>query len=200
MFYETRLNDHGLRADPMKALVVPRPIGWISTRSPRGETNLAPYSFFNMVDDEPPLVLFSSGGMKDSAAFALESGEFVVNLVSEHLLQAANQTSASVPRGQSEFELAGLSEAPCRLVAAPRVREAYAALECKVTQSLRPASLPGCEESESIIVFGQVVGVHIDDRILTEGVIDIEKFLPVGRLGYADYAVVRGSVRLRRPA
>ena len=198
MFYETSRDDHGLPADPLKALVVPRPIGWISTRSPGGHVNLAPYSFFNMVDDEPPIVLFSSGGPKDSATFAAESGEFVVNFVGEHLMHAANATSVNAPRGENEFSYAKVTEAPSRMVSAPRVLEAFAAFECKVTQVFSPQTLSG-GVSEAIIVMGQVVGVHIDERVLTEGRVDVSKSLPVARLGYSDYVVVREAVTIRRP-
>ncbi|MBV8662089.1 MAG: flavin reductase family protein, partial [Hyphomicrobiales bacterium] len=133
MFYETRQRDKTvLPHDPFKAIVSPRPIGWISTRSLDGRVNLAPYSFFNAFSSAPPLVGFSSEGLKDSASFARESGEFVANLATFDLMQAMSETSAPLPRGASEFEHAGLTMAPCRLVAAPRVAEAHAALECKV--------------------------------------------------------------------
>jgi flavin reductase (DIM6/NTAB) family NADH-FMN oxidoreductase RutF len=198
MFYETRTNDHGLRYDPFKALVVPRPIGWISTRSKDGRVNLAPYSFFNALSDEPPLIMFSSGGPKDSATFAEDSGEFVANFVSEPLAVAMNASSVNAPRGVSEFGYAGLNEAPCRLVSAPRVREAYAAFECKVTQVLIPKTLDG-PAADAIVVIGQVVGVHIDEAILSEGRVDIAKARPVARLGYMDFAVVRESFSMKRP-
>ena len=120
--------------DPFKAIVAPRPIGWISTRALDGRINLAPYSFFNAFASSPPIVGFSSEGYKDSAAFARDSGEFVANLASRDLMQAMSQTSAPLPRGDNEFEHAGLTMAPCRLVKAPRVAEAHAALECKVVE------------------------------------------------------------------
>ncbi|MFT3924084.1 MAG: flavin reductase family protein [Myxococcales bacterium] len=198
MFYETRLDDHGLPADPLKALVIPRPIGWISTRSKSGQVNLAPYSFFNMIHDEPPIVLFSSGGLKDSAAFAIESGEFVVNLVSEPLMVAANASAVNAPRGESEFAYAKVTEAPARLVGAPRVAEAMASLECKVTQSFHPRTLDGSAD-DAVVVVGQVVGVFIDERILTNGRVDVAKLLPVGRLGYSDFGVIRAGITVRRP-
>ena len=123
--------------DPFKAIVAPRPIGWISTRALDGRINLAPYSFFNAFSSAPPIVGFSSEGCKDSATFARESGEFVANLASRDLMQAMNATSAPLPRGESEFAHAGLTMAPCRLVKAPRVAEAHAALECKVVAGRR---------------------------------------------------------------
>jgi len=198
MFYETGKSDHGLPHDPLKALVVPRPIGWISTRSQSGVVNLAPYSFFNMIDDDPPLVLFSSGGPKDSATFAEESGEFVANFVSEPLAAKMNATAVAAPRGTSEFDYANLTPVPSRLVAAPRVGEAVAALECKVTQVFTPRTLPGTESS-SIVVVGQVVGVYIDESILREGRVDLEQARPVARLGYLDFTAVHHTWAMRRP-
>ncbi len=198
MFYETGRNDHGLPHDPFKAIVAPRPIGWISTRSASGATNLSPYSFFNAISDDPKLVMFSSSGAKDTSTFAIESGEFVVNLATAALAEAMNRSSAAAPRGVSEFAIAGLTEAPCRLVGAPRVLEAPAALECKVTQSFRPARLDGTESS-SVVVIGQVVGIHIDERILRDGMIAIDLAEPLTRLGYLDYAVTRETFAMRRP-
>lgn len=198
MFYSTESNAHGLRYDPLKALVVPRPIGWISTASRDGRHNLAPYSFFNMVHDNPPIVLFSSGGPKDSATHAEQAGAFVANFVSEQLAVAMNATSVDAPRGESEFAYAGLTAVASELVAAPRVAEAYAALECRVTEMFRPKTLAG-ESSDAIVVMGQVVGVHIDERILTEGKVDVAKAKPVARLGYLDFTVVKDAFALRRP-
>ena len=122
MFYEPDRRDRALLPhDPFKAMVAPRPIGWISTRSLAGAVNLAPYSFFNAVGGAPPLLAFSSEGAKDSAAFAEESGEFVWNMASFALRDAMNASAASLPRGQSEFDYAGLETAPCVKVKAPRV-------------------------------------------------------------------------------
>src|ERR1700712_784850 len=139
MFYETRARDKTkLPHDPFKAIIAPRPIGWISTRARDGRVNLAPYSFFNAFGSmKAPIVGFSSEGYKDSAAFAEESGEFVFNLATFDLFKPMSETSAPLPRGTSEFEYAGLTMAPCRLVEAPRVAEAHASLECKVTQIIR---------------------------------------------------------------
>ncbi|WP_102959209.1 flavin reductase family protein [Mangrovicella endophytica] len=198
MFYETRRNDHGLPHDPFKAIVAPRPIGWISTRSRSGAVNLAPYSFFNAIADHPKLVMFSSSGMKDTASFAIESGEFVANLATGALARAVVRSSAPAPRGTSEFSIAGLTEAPCRLVAAPRVGEAPAALECKVTEWFQPKGADG-RASENVMVIGEVVGIHIDESILTNGMIDMGLAAPLSRLGYLDYAVTEAVFQLDRP-
>ena len=198
MFYETELNRHGLVHDPFKALVAPRPIGWISTRSSGGAVNLAPYSFFNAISDDPKLVMFSSGGMKDTASFAIESGEFVANLATGPLAEAVNRTSAPAPRGTSEFVVAGLTEAPCRLVSAPRVAEAPAALECRVTQWFTPQRLDGTP-SANVVVIGQVVGIHIHEGILRDGFVQMDRAAPLSRLGYLDYAVTQAVFQMARP-
>ena len=197
MFYEPS-KGHGLPHDPSKAIVAPRPIGWISTLNRAGEINLAPYSFFNALSTRPFIVWFSSEGAKDSATFAEQTGEFVANLVSRELAEKMNRTAVDAPRGVSEFGYAGLTMAPSRLVAPPRVAEAPAALECKVTEILRPRALDG-SEAGAVVVAGEVVGVHIDDDFLKDGMFDIVKAGNVGRLGYMDYASVNEIFSMRRP-
>lgn len=197
MFYEAA-NGHGLPHDPLKAIVAPRPIGWISSRSRDGAVNLAPYSFFNALSSRPMLVWFSSEGEKDSIAFILETGEFVVNLVTLDLAEKMNATAIDAPRGVDEFELAGLTQAPSNLVAAPRVAEAHAALECRLTEILEPKLLDGAKAGVRVAI-GQVVGVHIDDACLTDGLFDSAKAQNLARLGYHDYAAVQEVFRMRRP-
>jgi flavin reductase (DIM6/NTAB) family NADH-FMN oxidoreductase RutF len=200
LFYETRLRDKSkLPHDPFKAIVAPRPIGWISTRASDGRINLAPYSFFNGFSSAPPIVGFSSEGAKDSAAFASESGEFVANLATMDLLHPMNQTSAPLPRGENEFVFAGLTMAPCRLVGAPRVAEAHASLECKVLDTIPLKNLQG-EPIDRYLVLGEVVAVHIDDRFVREGRFDIAAAQSIARCGYQDYAVVEKVFALARPS
>jgi flavin reductase (DIM6/NTAB) family NADH-FMN oxidoreductase RutF len=199
MFYETAGRDKTLLPrDPFKAIVAPRPIGWISTRAPDGRVNLAPYSFFNAFNSLPPIVGFSSEGCKDSASFARDSGEFVANLASRDLMQAMNQTSAALPRGDSEFAYAGLAMAPCRLVKAPRVAEAHAALECKVVEIVPLKSARG-EPVDTYLVLGEVVAFHIDDALIRDGRFDTAAAQPLARCGYQDYAVVESLIALARP-
>ena len=198
MFYRTEDNRHGLPHDPFKAIVSPRPIGWISTRANNGDVNLSPYSFFNAVSDNPKLVMFSSAGMKDSATFAIESGEFVANLATRQLAAALNRSSAPAPRGTSEFAIAGLTEAPCEIVAAPRIAECPATLECKVTEWFWPKGLDGAP-SDNVMIIGQVVGIHIDERILVDGMIDMALAQPLARLGYLDYSVADIVFQMKRP-
>lgn len=197
MFYEPS-KGHGLPHDPFKAIVAPRPIGWVSTRRPDGSFNLAPYSFFNALSSKPYLVWFSSEGEKDSASIARETGEFAVNLVGWALAEKMNETAIDAPPGVSEFALAGLTPAPCKHVACPRVAEAPAVLECKVTEALEPRDLQGMPAGV-FVVMGEVVGVHIDDAMLTDGLFDATKAQNVARLGYMDYAAVTETFSMRRP-
>ena len=197
MFYEPS-KGHGLPHDPFKAIVSPRPIGWISTVSRSGAVNLAPYSFFNAFSTHPFLVWFSSEGEKDSATFAQETGEFVVNIVGRDLAKRMNMSSVNAPRGASEFDYAGLASAPSRVVAPPRVADAPAALECKVTDILRPKDLRG-DDAGVIVVTGEVIGVHIAEAFLTDGLFDVVKAGNVSRLGYRDFASITETFSMTRP-
>ncbi|TBW34622.1 flavin reductase family protein [Siculibacillus lacustris] len=197
MFY-VPAQGHGLPHDPFKAICAPRPIGWISTRSASGAVNLAPYSFFTAVADTPPMVLFSSNGWKDSIAAATETGEFVVNLATWDLREAMNRSSAPLPRGVSEFAFAGLTEVASQVVAAPRVAEAAAALECRVVERLNPRTLAGTP-SDNHMVIGQVVGVHLADSCMVDGLFDMTRARTLARCGYRDYVVVDQLFQMSRP-
>lgn len=199
MFYEPR-NGHGLARNPFGALVVPRPIGWISSRDADGVANLAPYSFFNAVAYEPPQVMFAStgakadqDGTKDSVANIRTTGAFCVNLVPHALRAAMNASSAALPRGVDEFAHAGLEVAPCHVIDCPRVAAAPAALECRLT---RIVPLPG---AANLAVFGEVVGIHIDDAVIVDGLVDVTRYAPLSRLGYRDYAAITEVFTLARP-
>lgn len=197
MFYDAVENSHGLRHDPFKALVVPRPIGWISSLSADGVANLAPYSFFNAVSNRPNIVMFSSGGRKDSAANIEATGEFVCNMATWDLREAMNQSSAIVDRDIDEFELAGLEKVPSRLVKPPRVASSPVAFECTYLQTVE---LPPSGGVPNLVVFGQVIGIHIDDDVIADGMVDVTKFKPIARLGYNDYAVVEKLFTMERPS
>lgn len=186
MFYEVA-KGHGLPYDPFKALVAPRPIGWISAISAKGEVNLAPYSFFNAVSDNPHMVGFSSQGIKDAMTFVEETGEFVCSLATYDLRDQMNATSAPLPRGQNEMEFAGLTAAPSRLVKPPRVAESPVALECKLLRIIPLEPLEG--EAKYHFVIGQVVAIHIDDRFIVDGMVDTAAMRPIARAGYKDYFV-----------
>jgi flavin reductase (DIM6/NTAB) family NADH-FMN oxidoreductase RutF len=198
MFYDAVANSHGLQWDPFKALVSPRPIGWISTLGQNGVVNLAPYSFFNAVSTDPHFVMFSSGGRKDSQRNAEETGEFVCSLATFELRDAMNRTSQHVGPEVDEMRMAGLTPAPSRIVAPPRVAESPVAFECKYWRTIE---LPGPDGGPGThaIVLGQVVGVHIDDTVIVDGKVDVTKLKPIARLGYGDYAVIEEVFELSRP-
>lgn len=197
MFYEPR-HGHGLPHDPFKAIIAPRPIGWISSLDEQGRPNLAPYSFFNAVHSTPPMLAFTSESMKHSAANAIASGEFVFNLCTRALFDAMNISSGALADGESEFAAAGLEPAPCRIVRAPRVAAAPAALECKVVHSMRLHDMDGVA-LQGWIIIGQVVGVHIDPAYLREGRFDTAAAQPLARCGYRDYATVTEVFEALRP-
>ncbi|NHT75292.1 flavin reductase family protein [Rhizobiaceae bacterium CRRU44] len=198
MFYPTDTNAHGLPHDPFKAIVSPRPIGWIGTRAKDGSFNLAPYSFFNAICDVPKMVMFSSSGWKDTVRNIEETGVFTASFVSRDLIDPMNRSSAPLPHGESEFAAAGLTPVDGNLVEAPFVGEAYAALECRMTEMFRPKTLSG-EPAENHVVIGQVVGIHIREEALRDGRFDMAKARPVGRLGYMDYADAGDVFELVRP-
>ena len=202
MFYEPR-HGHGLPHDPFKACVAPRPIGWISTLSASGVANLAPFSYFNAVLDFPPTVMFSASGphregpLKDTARNAIETGEFVYNIATWDLREKMNVSSSAVGRDVDEFELAGLEKAPSLLVKPPRVAASPIQLECRTVHTLSlPCSRVGMENR---VVFGEVVGVHIDEAVLVAGQIDLTLVRPIARCGYQDFALVEALFSMPRP-
>lgn len=199
LFYEPSRRDKGLLPhDPFKALVAPRPIGWVMTRSASGALNLAPYSFFNALADRPPILAFSSQGYKDSVAFIEETREFVWNMPTYPQREAMNQTSAPYARGQSEADLVGIATTPSRLVGPPRVAESPAALECALIEVKRLADRHGTT-LDSWLVIGEVVGVHIDERYIRDGRVDTAAMAPIARCGYQDYVVADRVFGLDRP-
>ncbi|MBC2773755.1 flavin reductase family protein [Rhizobium sp. AQ_MP] len=198
MFWDTATNAHGMAHDPFKAIVAPRPIGWIGTKGRDGSRNLSPYSFFNAVGDRPKMVMFSSSGRKDSLRNVEETGVFTASFVSRALIDRMNASSAAVPYGTDEFDLAGLAATPAKLVDAPYVGEAVAALECRVTKVLTLPDMHG-NETDSHAVFGQVVGIHIDEAVIRDGRFDLAAADPIMRLGYMDYAGMGPVFELRRP-
>ena len=201
IFYRPGQHDRDqLAHDPFKAIVGPRPIGWISTVSAEGAVNLAPYSFFNALSEKPPQLAFSSMGAKDSATFAAATDEFVWNLVTVELAAAMNETSAALPRGVSEFERAGLEMAPSRIVAPPRVAAARCSMECRVTHRHTLLDLEGAETDVHLVI-GQVVGIHLDESAIVDGSVDTAVLAPIARLGGpADYSVVERIFQMQRPA
>ena len=204
MFYRPT-DGHGLPHDPFKAIVTPRPIGWISTLDAQGRANLAPFSFFNGCGDAPPMVMFAQTGrksrpepVKDSIANIRETGEFACNIVSQALKDAMNLSSGTYQPEVDEFELAGLTKAPGKAISAPHVAEAPAVLECKLVKIVD--DLPSWREHAfNIMIIGEVVGVHIDAAIVKDGRIDTLGYNPVARLGYMDYTTVTDIWSMERP-
>jgi flavin reductase (DIM6/NTAB) family NADH-FMN oxidoreductase RutF len=195
MYYQTDRNDHGLRYNPLKACVVPRPIGWISTVDAAGAVNLAPFSFFNVLSYDPPFVMFSAGvheadgGKKDTVGNVEATGEFVYNMATWAQKDQMNHSAFIVDRGVDEMASAGLEQLPSRLVRPPRVKGSPVHFECRLHQIV---TLPGHKPSaEHHVVIGRVVAVHIDDDVLTaDGRIDVLRIRPIARLGYKDYTSV----------
>jgi len=199
MFYKPK-DGHGLLHNPFKAIVSPRPIAWISTLDRQGRANLAPYSFFNAMADNPPIVVFGSTGgktdqpqFKDTVTNIHETGEFVVNIVPEALKDAMNITSGDLPADMDEFLAAGLDKAQSKTVAPPRVAAAPAALECKLFKFVDLIA------KNSVMVVGEVVGIHLADSSIVNGIFDVTTYNPLARLGYMDYTSVTKVFSLKRP-
>ena len=199
MFYRPA-DGHGLPHNPFKAVVSPRPIAWISSRGEGGQDNLAPYSFFNALADQPPQVVFGSNdakpdrdGTKDSLSNIRETGVFCINIVEFAARDAMNASSASLPREVDEFAHAGVEKAPCETIACARVAGAPASLECRVSRIVRLAG------PSNWAVLGLVTGVHLRDDCVVEGHFDVTRYQPMARLGYRDYAAVREVFSMLRP-
>jgi flavin reductase (DIM6/NTAB) family NADH-FMN oxidoreductase RutF len=198
MDYDPRSEPHNLAHDPTTSLVVPRPIGWITSLSPTGVVNLAPYSFFNLIASHPPFVMFSSNTRKHSQNYAQAGGEFVFNLATYDLRTEMNITGGDYPEGVSEPELAKLAMAPSRLVKPPRVAGSPIALECLYVQTVPLVSRSGKKHNYEMII-GEVINVHVDDAVIVNGMIDMSRIRAIARLGYrGDYAVVDNIFEMKR--
>lgn len=199
MFYRPE-DGHGLAHNPFNAIVTPRPIGWIATRDETGQDNLAPYSFFNGVAYVPPQVMFAStgtkpdrDGTKDSLSNIRETGEFCVNIVEYAMRDVMNQTSGPWPRETDEFADAGIKRAECERIGCSRVADAPASLECQMTQIVE---LKG---DANFLIIGEVIGVHLRDDCIEDGLFDVLKYQPLTRLGYRDYSRITELFSLKRP-
>jgi flavin reductase (DIM6/NTAB) family NADH-FMN oxidoreductase RutF len=182
LHYYEPANGHGLRHDPFNAIIAPRPIGWISSRNAKGHVNLAPYSFFNGFNYIPPIIGFSSTSRKDSIANIEQTGEFVWNLATMDLAKQMNATAAHVAPDISEFTLAGLTEAPSRIVNVPRVAESPVSFECKLTQIIQLQGADG-NKVNGWLTLGEVVAVHIDKTLIKDGVYQTAMARPIVRAG-----------------
>lgn len=200
MFYLTK-DGSGLPRDPFSAIVSPRPIAWISTRGANGNTNLAPYSFFNAVAYAPPQVIISSVGGKvdrvkgkDSASHIIETGVFCINIAGYKDRELLNASSAAYAADQSEFEELDLRTSECEVIDCPRLTESPASLECRLTQSI------DLEGQENILLIARVEAIHLRDDCLTpEGFFDVLQYKPLTRLGYQDFSVIENLFQMRRP-
>ena len=197
MFY-TADQPHGLPFDPFKAIIAPRPIGWIGSCDEQGRINLAPYSFFNAVGNRPNMIAFASEGLKDSAGNAHATGEFTFSLATLPLAEKMNRSSANLEKGHNEFEFAGLTMAPSQLVRPPFVGESPAALECKVVHFLELQDVNG-NATGKYLTIGQVVATHIKDEFINNGRFDAVKAQTIARCGYNDYATLDEQWELVRP-
>jgi flavin reductase (DIM6/NTAB) family NADH-FMN oxidoreductase RutF len=198
MFYRPA-DGHPLKHNPFKAVVTPRPIGWISSRAD-GRDNLAPYSFFNAVSDSPPQVMFAStsakqdrGDTKDSIGNIRTSGVFCVNIVEYAMRDRMNLTSGGYDKDTDEFDLAGIEKAECETIDCPRVANAPASLECRLTRIVK------LEGEHNFMALGEVTGVHLRDNLIEDGLFHVLKFEPLTRLGYRDYSRITEVFSLNRP-
>lgn len=180
-FYQPK-DGHQLPHDPFNAIIAPRPIGWISTKSATGQVNLAPYSFFNAFNYHPPIIGFSSIGYKDSVKNAADTGEFCWNLVTRSLAESMNQTSVAVDSDVDEFELANLAKGQSKIIDVPYVVQSPVVMECKTSQVIQLQSASG-DNCQSWMVLGEVVGVHIDKSSIKQGIYDTAAMEPVMRGG-----------------
>jgi flavin reductase (DIM6/NTAB) family NADH-FMN oxidoreductase RutF len=198
MHYDPRTEPHNLARDPVTSLVVPRPIGWMSTLGAEGAVNLAPYSFFNMISGKPPFVMFSSNPRKHSQRNAELTGEFVFNLATYELRHEMNQTSYEYPDGTSEPATVGLAMVPSRVVKPPRVARSPIALECIFSKNVELVRSTG-EVMTASVTIGEVVSIYIADEMIVDGLVDLQRIRPIARLGYMDYCVVDTIFTMHRP-
>ena len=197
MHYDAVKNDHGLPHDPFKALVAPRPIGWISTVSNDGICNLAPYSFFNGVGDKPAYIMFASQMIKDSMRNIEQNGEFTCSLSTWDTRTAMSVSSAPVPTGVDEYPIAGVTAIASKFVKPPRVKESPAALECRHWKTVDLPNANRATGEGHYVVFGEVVGIYINDDYIKNGLVDTAAMKPMARLGYMDYAVISADNMLQ---
>lgn len=175
----------------LTGLVVPRPIAWVSTVAVDGTRNLAPHSYFNLVAHDPPHVVIGESRRKDTLANIEATGEFVVNITTEHVLEAMNASAVDAPPEVDEFELVGVTPVPSRTVGAPRVAEAMGHLECRLSHLL--------ELGDGFLVVGEVLHVHVDHRVWRDGRVDPVLLRPVLRLAGSQYGTLGELFKVPRP-
>jgi len=204
MFYETKKKNHGLKYDPFKSCIIPRPIAWITTISNNGEDNCAPYSFFNGVASDPPMVMFANNGPaiikegpKDTFSNIKDNSEFVINISTYNNKDKMNETCFPLAKGESEIDLAKLETRESKIVKPKILSESPINMECKLHQII---DLPVNNKNEyNGIIIGQVLGIHIQDDYILNGIIDVKKLKPLARLGYMDYSILDSFFQMNRP-
>jgi flavin reductase (DIM6/NTAB) family NADH-FMN oxidoreductase RutF len=203
MHYDPRTDACPLPYDPFKSCTVPRPIGWLSTISKTGVANLAPYSQWQNLTFDPPMVMFAAnqhvdGRRKDTVVNAEETGYFVWNMATYALREAVNLSAVDHPHGIDEFDLAGVTKAACTIAPGPRVAESPCHFECRTLSTHR---IPGASAVGTVdVVFGAVVQIHVADHVIrADGRLDIAKIEPIARMGYYDYAVIRETFEMQIP-
>lgn len=204
MFYETEKNNHGLKYDPFKSCIIPRPIAWITTVGRDGIDNCAPYSFFNGVSSNPPMVMFANNGAsldgigpRDTFSNIKETNEFVINISTFKTKDKMNLTSARLKKNISEIEFAALETLNSKLVKPKRLKESPINMECTLYKII---DLPGITKNNyNGVLIGNVIGIHIDDKFIKDGKVDVQKIRPLARLGYFDYSIINNSFSIKRP-
>ncbi len=205
MFYETKKNNHGLKYNPFKSCIIPRPIAWITTRGEDGIDNCAPYSFFNGVSSDPPMVMFANNGPslkgrgpRDTFSNVRDTKEFVINISTYNTKDKMNTTSARLEKNISEIEFASLETLNSKIVKPKRLKKSPINMECILYKII---DLPGINENNyNGIIIGKVIGIHIDDDYIRDGKIDVEKVQPLARLGYFDYSIIDNIFSIKRPS
>ena len=201
MFYEPK-KGHPFSIDPYKSLIFPRPIGWISSISKKGVANLAPYSYFNALADDPPQIMFSSGalidsnGYKDSLTNILATKEFVVNFATLKTRDQMNLSSIDVPKDVDEFSFAKIKKRQSKLVKAPSVADSPVNLECKLLKTIK---LKSNTKKHGTLVIGEVIGIYINNKFINKGRVDSTAMRYIARMGYSEYTTVSSRFRMKRP-
>lgn len=204
MFYETKKKNHGLKYDPFKSCIIPRPIAWITTVSNNGEDNCAPYSFFNGVASEPPMIMFANNGAavinegpKDTFSNIKDNKEFVVNIATYDNKDKMNHTCFPLGKGESEIDLAELETRESKIVKPKTLSASPINMECELHKIV---DLPVNNKNEyNGIIIGKVLGIYIQDDYIVNGIIDVKKLKPLARLGYMDYSIVDSFFQMNRP-
>ena len=200
MFYQPKKNPFSI--DPYKSLIFPRPIGWISSIDKKGIVNLAPYSYFNAIADDPPQIMFVAGASdkssqkKDTLTNIIETKEFVVNFATTATRKQMNLSSKDIHKDDDEFVLTKLKKRKSRLVKVPSVADSPVNLECKLIKSIK---LKSNSKKFSTMIMGEVIGINIKDSFIEKGRVNSAAMRYVARMGYSEYTTVSSKFKMKRP-